>query len=783
CSTAVTIVSGAVAERMKFGSYLLMSAVVSGFIYPMFGHWVWNGLNTGITTGWLGARGFVDFAGSTVVHSVGGWVALAAVLIIGPRIGRFSPKSRHRNTHGSDLPLSSLGLLILWLGWFGFNGGSVLMFDHTVYGIVVNTLLAGCSGLVTPILLAIAKGRLVPINSVMNGALAGLVAITANCHAVSTGYAVIIGMIGSLVMLMVDWLLNRYRIDDVVGAIPVHLGAGIWGTLAVALFGDPAILDTGLGRWEQFQVQLFGTLVCGIWTFLVAYIFLLGCDRFQRLRVSYKAEHIGLNISEHGATSDLVDFFSTMRRQERTGDLSLRIKTDTFTLVGQIARRYNRVMSALETLTARTDTIVKTAMDAILTVSKTGLVIQSANPAIESLFGYGESQLIGKSLITLIQLSEQPTYNTLDNQDLSLIRTCVMRAQADGNPYEVVGRRRGGSIFPAELTVGDVQTSQESFYTLILRDISLRKQAEDAVEYAEAQDRKSRQLEQTLTALKRTQAQLVHSEKMSSLGTLVAGVAHEINNPVNFIAGNLEYSNQVFHNLIELAELYTTTYPEPPEEIRQKIKALDLDFLQEDLPRLFESMQVGTQRIQEIVSALRTFSHLNEAALKEADIHQGINSTLMMLRSRLKDSPERPAIQVIKSYSTLPKVDHYPGQLNQVFMNLLSNALDALDERDASRTYNEIEAVPSIIWINTECINDNWIEIRIADNGRGIPKEVQLSMFDPFFTTKPVGKGTGLGLSISHRIVVETHGGKLACHSRPEQGTTFIVQMPIRQDN
>ncbi|MEO1523397.1 MAG: ATP-binding protein, partial [Cyanobacteria bacterium J06633_2] len=162
---------------------------------------------------------------------------------------------------------------------------------------------------------------------------------------------------------------------------------------------------------------------------------------------------------------------------------------------------------------------------------------------------------------------------------------------------------------------------------------------------------------------------------------------------------------------------------------------------------------------------------------------QGINSTLMMLRSRLKDSPERPAIQVIKSYSTLPKVDHYPGQLNQVFMNLLSNALDALDERDASRTYNEIEAVPSIIWINTECINDNWIEIRIADNGRGIPKEVQLSMFDPFFTTKPVGKGTGLGLSISHRIVVETHGGKLACHSRPEQGTTFIVQMPIRQDN
>jgi Amt family ammonium transporter len=782
CSTAVTIVSGAVAERIRFGSYLLMSAIVSGFIYPMFGHWAWNGLNDGTSSGWLGTRGFIDFAGSTVVHSVGGWVALAAVIILGPRIGRFSNKRRYRKTYGSDLPLSSLGVLILWLGWFGFNGGSVLAFDTTVYGIVGNTLLAGCSGLVTPILLAIALGQRVSVSAVMNGTLAGLVAITANCHAVTAGYAVIIGIVGALFMLAVTWGLERCHIDDVVGAIPVHLGAGIWGTLAVALFGDLTVLGTGLSRWQQFQVQLFGVIVCGIWTFLVAYAFLLGCDRIQRLRVSYKAEHVGLNVSQHGAASDLVDFFSTMRRQERTGDLSLRIKADNFTLVGQIAQRYNRVMATLEALTARTDAIVQTALDAILTVSKPDLMIQSANPAIGSLFGYGEAQLLGQPLSQLIQISQttEPSNGALPAQDQQqLIKNCLVRAQVDGTPYEVIGKRRSGGTFPVELTVSEVQTSRETFYTLILRDISIRKQAEEAMQQAEVQDQKSRQLEQTLTALKRTQAQLVHSEKMSSLGTIVAGVAHEINNPVNFIAGNVEYAEQVFQDLIELAELYANTYPEPTDDIYKKLKALDLEFLNKDIPHLFESMHVGTERIQEIVSALRTFSRSDESDVKEADIHEGINSTLMMLRSRLKDGPERPAIKVIKSYSTLPLIEHYPGQLNQVFMNLLSNAIDALDERDSNRTYDDIEASPSTIWINTDLLDDHWIEVRITDNGNGIPKEVQANIFDPFFTTKPVGKGTGLGLSISHRIIVETHRGKLSCRSKMGQGTTFSIQLPM----
>ncbi|MEM9451186.1 MAG: ammonium transporter [Cyanobacteria bacterium P01_E01_bin.6] len=780
CSTAVTIVSGAVAERMRFGSYLLMATIVSGLIYPIFGHWAWNGLFTGETTGWLGTRGFVDFAGSTVVHSVGGWVALAAILILGPRVGRFSRKLRYRGTNGSDVPLSSLGVLILWLGWFGFNGGSVLAFNQGVYGIIVNTLLAGCGGLVTPILLAIAARKLVSVSAVMNGSLAGLVAITANCHAVSTGNAVLIGIIGSLTMLATEWALVQLKIDDVVGAIPVHLGAGIWGTLAVAIFGDVDALGTGLSRWQQLQVQTFGILVCAIWTFGMAYLLLLGCDRLQRLRVSYKEEHIGLNISEHGASTDLVDLFSIMHRHERTGNLNLRIKADTFTPVGQIARRYNRVISNLENITARTDAIVKTALDVILTVSKPDLIIQTASPAVQSLFGYGESQLSGKFLTQLVRVTSCVNSRTSRTVELDLLQTSLMRAHHEGTPYEFVGQRRSGGTFPVEVTVSEVQTSQENFYTLILRDISIRKQAEAAIQHAEVQDKKSRQLEQALMALKRTQTQLVQSEKMSSLGTLVAGVAHEINNPVNFISGNLEYADQALRDLLDLLMLYQEQYPQPSEQIYQQITSMDLAFLKQDIPDLFESMQEGTERIQEIVSALRVFSRLDESGVKDSDIHQGIDSTLKILRTRLKDSPDRPAIRVIKTYSTLPSVHHYPGQLNQVFMNILSNAIDALEEHNVNRTYDEIEASPNKIWIRTELSSANWVHIFISDNGPGIPRDIQDHLFDPFFTTKPVGKGTGLGLSISHRIVSETHNGQLSCESTPGKGTTFIIQIPVK---
>ncbi len=283
---------------------------------------------------------------------------------------------------------------------------------------------------------------------------------------------------------------------------------------------------------------------------------------------------------------------------------------------------------------------------------------------------------------------------------------------------------------------------------------------------------KAAELEQTLEELQRTQTQMIQSEKMSSLGQLVAGVAHEINNPVNFIYGNLNYANDYTQDLLRLVKLYQQYYAEPVPEIMTEAAAIDLEFLIEDLPKTLNSMKVGAERIQKIVASLRTFSRMDEAERKAVNIHEGIDSTLMILQNRLRGTSDQNAIEVLKEYGELPQVECYAGQLNQVFMNILANAIDALQETAI--------AAPQIL-IRTEMLEGNWIRICITDNGPGIPETVQRRLFDPFFTTKPVGKGTGMGLSISYQIITERHGGSLECISQPGQGTTFQIAIPIQQ--
>jgi ammonium transporter len=359
CATAVTIVSGATAERMRFRSYIIISIILSGLIYPTFGHWVWSGSQNGTSSGWLGMRGFVDFAGSTVVHSVGGWVSLAALLVIGPREGRFPPVGTHIKIHGSNLPLSVLGVLLLWLGWFGFNGGSTLALNDSVAGIITNTFLAGAAGSMVTLAVGWPLRRRADVELLIFGSVAGLVAITAPAHAVNAVSAIVIGGIGGIVMLGVEYLLEYLHIDDAVGAIPVHLGAGVWGTLAVAIFGKPELLNTGLNRWDQLLIQATGIGVCFLWVFGTSYILFRVINRFFPLRVAPEDEYIGLNVSEHGATTELLDMFRTMDSQARTGDMSLRVPVEPFTEVGQIAQRYNWVMDALEKESAKTENSLK----------------------------------------------------------------------------------------------------------------------------------------------------------------------------------------------------------------------------------------------------------------------------------------------------------------------------------------------------------------------------------------------------------------------------------------
>lgn len=279
--------------------------------------------------------------------------------------------------------------------------------------------------------------------------------------------------------------------------------------------------------------------------------------------------------------------------------------------------------------------------------------------------------------------------------------------------------------------------------------------------------------------LARSQSQLVQSEKMSALGEMVAGVAHEINNPVNFIYGNLKPARGYVHDLNELIALYQEKYPTPDPEIQELLEEIDLPFLQEDLNKLFDSLDIGAGRIRDLVLSLRNFSRLDEADKKRVDIHEGIESTLLILGNRLKATPQRPAIQIVREYGVLPQVECYPSQLNQVMMNLLANAIDAFEELNAERSHEEIKTVPNVITISTAVVEGLGLKIEIADNGPGIPLEVQPKLFDPFFTTKVVGKGTGLGLSISHEIIVQKHGGRISCLSEVGQGTRFVVEIPI----
>ena len=361
-ATAATIISGAVAERMKFNGYLIITVLATGIIYPIVGHWAWSSsylsnmdatnqllavTNEIKTTGWLTDIGFVDFAGSTIVHSVGGWIALSAVLILGPRIGKYSDANKGKFT-GSSFPLAVLGTLILWFGWFGFNGGSNGAMDETVPLILINTFLAAAFGLLTGLSISYILFKKPDAYYVILGPLAGLVAITAGCNSMTSVVSIFVGIVGAIIAIIVNEILQKFEIDDVVGAVPVHLAAGVWGTLAVGFFSDLEILDTDLTRFGQIKAQLIGIVSIGAFSFLSSYFILKFLNYVYPLRVSPLQEELGLNIAEHNATSVEHDLISILEKQSETGDLTIRGPQDPFTAGGVIGLYYNRLMSKLE---------------------------------------------------------------------------------------------------------------------------------------------------------------------------------------------------------------------------------------------------------------------------------------------------------------------------------------------------------------------------------------------------------------------------------------------------
>ncbi len=427
------------------------------------------------------------------------------------------------------------------------------------------------------------------------------------------------------------------------------------------------------------------------------------------------------------------------------------------------------IQTALELSEAKNFSLLSAIPDLMFRISAAGIFLDY-RPAKEPDYILTndtilDEQIVGKNVFEIFSndLALWTMYyveQTLDTQEIQ-IGEYIQKIEGKWYSYEARYVKSG---------------SQEVL--AIVRNISERKKSEAARLQSEALlTIQTQRLEQALSELKQAQAQLVQNEKMVSLGQLVAGIAHEINNPVTFIYGNFTFAIQYVQELFNLINLYQNEYPNPSPIIQQKIVEIDLNFLISDLYNIMSSMQMGANRIRQIVLSLRNFSRLDEADTKLVDIHEGIDSTLLILQHRLGKKDARPAIEIVKNYANIPPINCYPSQLNQVFFNILNNAVDALDRGNSDRSQNS-QSIP-MIGITTEMVTVDRIRIRIRDNGPGIAEINRSRLFDPFFTTKPVGQGTGLGLWTSYQIIVEKHQGQLTCRSSPGQGAEFVIEIPL----
>lgn len=496
------------------------------------------------------------------------------------------------------------------------------------------------------------------------------------------------------------------------------------------------------------------------------------------------------------------------------------LKAANLALEKEIAE-HKQTVNALKSSQQRLSLLIQQTPLAVIEWNIEGEVIDW-NPAAENIFGYPHREAIGSHATQLIwpeccqEGFQQHWQNLLAGEGGNY--TCSEHYTPDCRTivcewYNIPLIESNGSAIGVASLVQDITQRKEAEDALRRANEELEQRVQERTQQlakinedlqaSETQLReKATVLEQILHQLKQTQAQLVQSEKMSSLGMMVAGIAHEINNPVGFVYCNLAPAREYIQEVLELINLYRRYYPKPVSAIQDYIEEIDLDFVMEDLAQLLASMQVGAERIRDIVASLRTFSRLDESEMKPVNIHEGLESTLLILRHRLKEKPGCPSIEVIKKYSPLPLVECYSGQLNQVFMNILVNAIDALESQQVSHCNQDEQpnGFPVIetkklttnclprIQISTEVVEDSdstepskSVVIRISDNGPGMAERVRPLIFDPFFTTKPIGQGTGLGLSISYQIVVAEHGGQLHCISTPGQGTEFIIQIPILQ--
>lgn len=725
CGTATTIISGAVAERIRFRSYVIVSLFVSAIVYPIFGHWAWGGAIEGTGAGWLAELGFIDFAGSTVVHSVGAWVSLASVIIVGPRLGRFG--SRQRSIQSSNLPMVVLGVLVLWFGWLGFNGGSGLALNDRVPLILINTVIAAASGGLMSLVIVMHRLRRPDVSMVSNGVIAGLVAITAGCHLLTPATSIVVGGVAAWLCYASTELLKRLRIDDVIGAIPAHGIAGVWGTLALALLSDPVVWNNGNDRMAQLAVQAYGCAAGFAWAFGLSFVFLWLVNKFYPLRVPHRHEYIGLNIAEHQANSEFQDLLTQMSRHRKGREFGHRVKVEPFTEIGQIAAAYNRVIAEVDGEIAcrlqaqqQYQSIFDHAVEGIYQTYPDGS-IRSANPALAAMCGYDSPEALCEAVATVAT----DVYVSPDSRDRFLREIGLHDRVTD---FRAQLRRPDGSTIWISENARAVRDAEGDvlYFEGTIVDITQRLASEDL-------------------RVQKEQAEAASTAKSGFL----AGMSHEMRTPLNGIVSMLELMeegelSQQQSKYLQIAKRSSTTLLAIINDILDlsKIEAGRLEL--ESVP--FSLLEVVDETVEMLYHRAKS-KGLNLSAHFDADV---------------------PEILIGDAV-----------RLQQVLINLINNAVKFTLQGGVSVSVkivreNNADKSP------TPDVQD-WLRIEVADTGIGIEEARQPKIFDAFTqadasTTRRFG-GSGLGLNICQQLV-EAMGGQIGVESQVDVGSKFYCTIP-----
>ncbi len=727
CGATATIVGGALAERTSFSAYLYISVLIGGILYPIPGHWVW-----GSDEGWLNVMGFIDFAGGAVVHGLGGSLALVAVLIVGPRLGRFpasdSESKNHCGINAANYPLATIGVLLLWFGWFGFNVGSLGGYSDKLAQVAINTVLAAASGCVALILWFLFRTRKPQMSAVLNGTLAGLVGVTAGANLYSATDAVLVGCIGAALMQLAIYQLERFKIDDVIGAFPVHAVAGFAGTLLVAILGDAASFPNGHSPLQQFGVQLLGVLVILAWSLAAGYGLFYLLNRVTPLRVSATAELEGLNFSEHEATTEVQDLLGSMIKQRHSGDFESNVDVEPHTEVGQIADEYNKVLERIRLEIKTREQAYAQLKEAshfqyIFENSNEGIVqfslegdVQKANASAASLLGFASVERLTKGVGPFF--SDLEFCNQLEHA--SLLKS-----------FE-----KQGQIINTEICFKREVDQKRAFALLTLRRISGNKDQRECY-LASLVDTNDRKENEKLKVATET-AEAANEAKSQFL----ANMSHEIRTPLNGVTGMLEL--------------------------------LSRSDLQQDQTKYVEIAQNSAQSLLSVINDVLDFSKIEAGKLE-------LERVEFLLPEIISDVVDIFAMQTAKKNieligyvpSDIPScVIGDPERLRQILINLLGNAVKFTEQGSISLLARCIKRTEKVAVITIE----------IKDTGCGISQSNLDKLFQSFTqadssTTRKFG-GTGLGLTISRQLI-ELMRGKINVKSKLGEGSTFTIDLPF----